>query len=182
MDYVIRELKKEEIPLLDDFLYEAIFIPEGAEKPPGEIIEQPDLQVYIRDFGCEKDDHALVAESEGKVIGAVWVRIMDDYGHVNDDTPSLAISVLEEYRGRKIGTALMKKMLEYLGRNGYTGVSLSVQKANYAAKMYRHLGFRVVRENEEDCVMVRSLKNHYDNTDSQSREYVIKQSARTEKS
>ena len=157
MEYVIRELKTEEIPLLEAFLYEAVFIPEGMEKPPREILEQPELQVYVRDFGCEKDDHALVAESEGKVIGAVWVRIMDDYGHINDDTPSLAISVLEEYRGKGIGTALMKKMLEHLGRKGYADVSLSVQKANYAAKMYRHLGFKVISENDEEYVMVHRL-------------------------
>ena len=88
MEYIIRELKTEEIPLLETFLYEAIFIPDGAEKPPRAITKQPELQVYVRDFGCKKDDHALVAESNGRVIGAVWVRIMDDYGHINDDTPS----------------------------------------------------------------------------------------------
>ena len=30
-----------------------------------------------------------MAESGEKIVGAVWVRIMDDYGHVNDATPSL---------------------------------------------------------------------------------------------
>ena len=158
MEYEIRELKTEEIPLLEDFLYEAIFIPEGTEKPPREIIKQPELQLYVRAFGCEKDDRALVAESDGRVIGAVWVRIMDDYGHVNDDTPSLAISVLEEYRGKGVGTVLMKKMIEYLGSNGYAGASLSVQKANYAAKMYRHLGFKVISENDEEYIMVHTIK------------------------
>lgn len=33
MDYIIRELKQEEINILDTFLYEAIFIPEGVESP-----------------------------------------------------------------------------------------------------------------------------------------------------
>lgn len=161
MQYEIRELKTEEIPLLEDFLYEAIFIPDGMEKPPREIIKQPELQVYVRDFGCEKDDHALVAESDGKVIGVVWVRIMDDYGHIDDNTPSLAISVLEGYRGKGIGTALMKKMIEHLGSNGYSGVSLSVQKANYAVKMYRHLGFKVISEDDEEFIMAHRLKKNY---------------------
>ena len=31
MDYVIREIKKEEYVLLNDFLYEAIYIPDGVE-------------------------------------------------------------------------------------------------------------------------------------------------------
>ena len=33
MDYKIREIRKNEYPILSDFLYEAIFIPEGMDKP-----------------------------------------------------------------------------------------------------------------------------------------------------
>lgn len=32
---------------------------------------------------------------KGKLVGAVWVQIMNDYG-IDDDTPSLAMSVLSE--------------------------------------------------------------------------------------
>ena len=49
--YKIREIRKNEYPILTEFLYEAIFIPEGVDKPPKSIIEQPELQVYIEDFG-----------------------------------------------------------------------------------------------------------------------------------
>ena len=47
MNYIIRKLRQEEVKILDKFLYEAIFIPEGVEAPPMEIINQPELQVYI---------------------------------------------------------------------------------------------------------------------------------------
>lgn len=43
MDYEIREIKKEEYPLLRDFLYEAIFVPEGMEPPPRSILDTPQL-------------------------------------------------------------------------------------------------------------------------------------------
>lgn len=46
MNYLIRELKQDENKVLDTFLYEAIFIPEGVSAPPKDIINQPDLQVY----------------------------------------------------------------------------------------------------------------------------------------
>ena len=46
-DYKIREIRKNEYPILSDFLYEAIFIPEGMDKPPKSFIEQPELQIYI---------------------------------------------------------------------------------------------------------------------------------------
>lgn len=157
MKYLIRELKLEEIYLLEDFLYEAIFIPEGIEPPPRNVIELPELQVYIDGFGNTKDDNCLVVEVEGKVIGAVWSRIMNDFGHVDDETPSLAISIYKEYRGKGFGKKLMKNFLELLKDKGYEKVSLSVQKENFAYKLYLDLGFNIVNENQEDYIMVCKL-------------------------
>ncbi len=156
MDYKIREIRKNEYSILSDFLYEAIFIPEGMDKPPKSIIEQPELQVYIEDFG-KKDDWCLVAEIKGKIVGAVWVRIMDDYGHIDDETPSFAISLHEEYRNLGIGTALMEAMLRFLREKGYKQASLSVQKANYAVNMYRKVGFEITREDGEEYIMLCQL-------------------------
>ena len=153
MHYQIRKIRENEYPILSDFLYEAIFIPEGMGKPPKSIIEQPKLQVYIEDFGKE-DDWCLVAEIKEKIIGAVWVRIMDDYGHIDDETPSFAISLYEEYRNLGIGTALMEAMLQFLREKGYKQTSLSLQKVNYAVCMYQKAGFEIIDENEEEYIMV----------------------------
>ena len=153
MDYKIREIRKNEYPILSDFLYEAIFIPEGMDKPPKSIIEQPELQVYVEDFGKEVD-WCLVAEVKGKIVGAVWVRIMDDYGHIDNETPSFAISLYAEYRNMGIGITLMRDMLELLKNKSYKRTSLSVQKVNYAVCMYQKVGFEVVDENEEEYIMV----------------------------
>ncbi len=157
MDYTIREIQKQEYPLLDDFLYEAIYIPEGVEPPPKTIIASPELQVYVEHFGESKDDRGLLAEVDGKIVGAVWVRIMNDYGHIDNETPSLAISLYKEYRGFGIGTAMMKELLALLKSYGYKQVSLSVQKANYAVKLYLKAGFEIVKENEEEYIMVNYL-------------------------
>lgn len=149
----IREIRKSEYPILSDFLYEAIFVPEGMKKPSKTIILQPELQVYIADFG-KADDWCLVAETEEKIVGAVWARIMNDYGHIDNETPSLAISLYKEYRHLGIGTALMRAMLQFLKDKGYKQASLSVQKANYAVNMYKKAGFEVADENEEEYIMV----------------------------
>ena len=109
--------------------------------------------MYVRDFGQQPDDHCLVAECDGKVVGAVWVRLMDDYGHIDDKTPSLAISLYKEYRGRGIGSELLRRMLDLLRAKGYRQVSLSVQKANYAFRMYRKAGFETLKETEEEFLM-----------------------------
>ncbi|MGN0457452.1 MAG: GNAT family N-acetyltransferase [Eubacterium sp.] len=150
----IREINKEEYPLLEDFLYEAIFVPKGIEKPSKSIIENDELQVYIRDFGKLKGDNCLVAECNDKIIGACWTRIVNDYGHIDDKTPSFAISLYEEYRGKGIGTKLMKTMIKLLNERGYKQVSLSVQKENYAVKMYKKIGFKIVDENEQEYIML----------------------------
>lgn len=157
MDYTIRKIQKHEYPLLDNFLYEAIFIPDGIEPPSKTIIASPELQVYIEHFGESKDDIGFVAEVDGKIVGAVWVRIMNDYGHIDNKTPSLAISLYKEYRGMGIGTAMMNKILTFLKAHGCERISLSVQKANYATKLYQKVGFKIVKENEEEYIMVKYL-------------------------
>lgn len=154
MDYSVRELKPDEVKVLDTFLYEAIFIPDGVSAPPREIINQPELQVYVKNFGAEKGDMCLVAQTADEIVGAVWVRIMNDYGHVDNETPSFAISILKEHRNRGIGTALMQQMLRKLKQQGFTRASLAVQKANYAYGMYRKVGFETVGETDEEYIML----------------------------
>ena len=157
MDYKIREIYKDEISILYDFLYEAIFIPKGVEKPSRDIINEPELQIYIKDFGTKRGDYCLVAEVENKIVGAAWSRIINDYRHIDNETPSLSISLYNEYRGLGIGTELMNQLLDLLKNKGFKQSSLSVQKANYASKMYRKLGFEIVRENDEEYVMAIKL-------------------------
>ena len=154
MEFSIRQIKENEYGVLEDFLYEAIFIPNGVLPPPKEIINRPELQVYIADFGKRKGDMGLVAEADNKIVGAVWVRIMNDYGHIDNETPSFAISLYKEYRNYGIGTALMKEMLKALAQAGYKQASLAVQKENYAVKMYLNVGFTVFDENEEEYIMI----------------------------
>lgn len=157
MKYRIREMKAEEYDLLNDFLYEAIFVPDGAKPPEKSILQLPELQVYTDDFGSSPHDRAFVAEAEGKIVGAAWARIMKDYGHMDDQTPSLAISLYKEYRGMGIGTALLKNLMMDLKAASYERVSLSVQKDNYAVKMYEKAGFTVCAEKKEEYLMAANL-------------------------
>ncbi|MDI9499185.1 MAG: GNAT family N-acetyltransferase [Bacillota bacterium] len=154
----IRAAWEHEYPLLERFLYEAIFVPEGAPPPEPDIVRHPELRIYVENFGSQVDDHCLAAVCGEEVVGMVWVRIMEDYGHVDAATPSLSIAVLPGYRGRGIGTRLLLAMHEHLRDSGYRRISLSVQKLNPALRLYRRLGYDVVQENETDLVMVRQLR------------------------
>ena len=127
------------------------------EPPARDIVERPELRIYYEYFGRSEADLCLVAEADGHVVGAVWTRIMNDYGHVDDETPSFAISLIPEYRGKGIGTRLMRNMLNLLKERGFKQASLAVQKANYAVRMYKKVGFEIIDENDEEYIMVCTL-------------------------
>lgn len=160
--YRIREIKPSEIYLLKDFLYEAIFQRDEENPLPKDIINKPELRVFIEGFG-KPDDCCLVADIDGKVVGAVWTRILSGevkgYGNIDEDTPEFAISLYKEYRNMGIGTALMRRMLELLKERGYKRASLAVQKDNYAVRMYKKVGFKIVKESEEEYLMICDLKS-----------------------
>ena len=159
---VIREIRECEIEKLEDMLYEAIYQPDEQTPIPRSVLYVPEVYVYIKDFGKSKDDYCLVADFYGKIVGAVWVRILSGepkgYGHINEKTPEFAISLFKEYRNQGIGTNLMNKMIDYLKDSGYAQTSLSVQKENYAVKLYSNLGFEIIDEKDEDYLMLLKLR------------------------
>lgn len=160
LDYIIRPLKKEEIYLLDTFLYEAIFQRPGVEKLPEYVIHEPEIWVYIDSFGKDTD-HCLVAEYRSEIVGAVWTRILggavSGFGHLDNQTPEFALSVLEDFRGQGIGKSLMERMVKDLKDLGFSQASLAVQKDNYALRLYQQVGFQIIDENEEEFIMLCKL-------------------------
>ena len=154
MNTIIRKIRPEEHDLLREFLYQAIYLPDGVEPPPWSVVDLPELQVYVTDFGTRPGDYCMVAEAEGKVVGAVWCRIMEDYGHIDSSTPSLAISLLPEYRGQGTGTRLLNGLLHLLWENWYRRASLSVQKENPDLRLYQRTGFRIVAERRTEYLML----------------------------
>lgn len=156
----IREIQKPELAFLDEMLYEAIFIPEGEEKPPRDVLEVPEVSRYVKNFG-RPGDICLVAELDGELVGAIWTRLYSKdekgFGFVNEKTPELSMAVKEEQRSRGIGRMLMNRMMEKLKAEGYKQVSLSVDKRNFAYKLYRKFGFVVVGSTEDSFTMVKSF-------------------------
>lgn len=116
--------------------------------------------INSNEIGTKKDDYCFVAEFDGRIVGAVWVRCIKVFGYVDDAVPEFAISMYPQYRGKGIGTALMRKMLEYLKSKGYFKTSLAVQKDNYAVRMYQRVGFEICDESEQEYKMVCRLNSY----------------------
>lgn len=163
MTFEIRDIHENEYSLLEEFLYQAIYVPEGyeGEVPRTIIYDDPMCQAAWEGFGTLPDDRAVVAVIDGKVVGACWVRMTAEYGHVDGQTPSFSISLFKEYRSQGAGTALMQRMIEELEEAGYARASLSVQKGNPAVRLYERMGFRIVGDgaDETEWLMIRELKN-----------------------
>ncbi len=68
MDVTIRKIQKQEYPLLDHFLYEAIFVPEGIDPPPKTIIATPESTWVQSSFSfCSKSQLC------GKDVSEDWL-------------------------------------------------------------------------------------------------------------
>lgn len=155
---IIRQARLSEFQLLKDFLYEAIFVPHGNTTPSKQILQEPGISAYIDNFGENKNDICYVAKKDGDIIGMAWVRVCGSYGYVDDQTPELTISILPEYRGKGIGTELLTSLLAYLKAKGYKQTSLSVKKSNPVVRLYHRLEYKIVKENEEDFLMIKDLE------------------------
>ena len=155
--FEIRQIKTDEISLLTDFLYEAIFQPGDMPKVPRTVLQQPMIWAYVERFGSKPGDLCHVAVVGGIIVGAAWSRLGCSYGKVDDSTPELAISLYPEYRGKGIGNRLLSSLLDAIKKKGYRNVSLSVDKANHAVRMYRKLGFETIDERAHDYLMIKQL-------------------------
>lgn len=153
-----RQMREDETDLLKDFLYEAIYIPDGAKPPPRSIVLEPELALYYEGFGTGRADICVVAQEDGKIAGAAWSRIMHDYGHVDDETPSLAISLYKPFRSKGYGRKMLGMLLDILRQKGFRRASLAVQKDNYALGLYESCGFVRISENDQEYIMACDLK------------------------
>lgn len=85
----------------------------------------------------------------GEPVGAAWLRLLKGdergYGYVDDETPELGMAVLPEHRGRGIGSALLRRLLESAAA-AYRSVCLSVSADNPAVRLYERAGFERVCE------------------------------------
>lgn len=155
----IRELQSNEYDFLWQMLYQAIYSP--TETLPEAIIHEPSLSKYVASFGRE-GDHSFVLSADGRLVGAAWTRLLvgnhKGYGFVDDSTPELSMAIKPAFRGKGYGQMLVTKLIEKLRDQGYDQLSLSVDKRNRAISLYRRLGFNVVSEDKNSCIMLKKIK------------------------
>jgi GNAT superfamily N-acetyltransferase len=154
-----RPATREDEPLLWTMLYHAVHVPPGAAPPSEDVVRRPELARYVE--GWSDEDLGLIAIWHGQRVGAAWLRLLTGerrgYGHVADDVPELAVAVLPQWRDRGVGSALLRRLLAAAGER-HTRVSLSVNAANPARRLYERLGFRELGTRGDAVVMVLDLE------------------------
>lgn len=104
----------------------------------------PKVVIFHEGWGMT-GDLGLVAEEDGKPIGAVWCRLFTNESHgegfIDEETPELSIAVVKTHRSKGVGLALMVAIHERARGEGIGKISLSVNHDNPAKGLYYKLGY-----------------------------------------
>jgi RimJ/RimL family protein N-acetyltransferase len=147
--YKIRPIAEQDVPFLWEMLYESLYVPEGQEPFGRELIEEPTISKYVEEWGRKGDLGYIAVNSEGQSIGSITIRYFSannkGFGYISNDVPELGMAIIPEYRGKGVGTALVKVLFDKMIEMGIKRVSLSVDPHNLAAvKLYQRFGFKEV--------------------------------------
>jgi len=122
---------------------------------------EPNLIHYVAGWPRAGDMGVVAVDRTRLPVGAVWLRQFsaDDpgYGYVSAEVPELSIGVLDEWRGRGVGRALMRAQARQARRRGLHMLSLGVERANPAVSLYLSEGWRVVESGRDSDTMVLEL-------------------------
>jgi len=157
MELHFRPLGPDDRDLLREYLVLAVFIPPGQPPLPSGAFQDPSLSRYVDGWGRPHDEGILASDGITDV-GAAWLRLWGSgeagFGFVDEATPELSVAVRPAYRGRGVGTALIRRLLAGADTR-FPAVSLSVTEANPAVRLYLRLGFRPVASNNGSLTMLR---------------------------
>ena len=145
-----------------DMLVEAVnWSPEWKKQSRSRVLSAHRTAHYIT--GWPRDsDLGVIAEADGERLGAAWLRFFPasdpGYGFVAADVPELTIGVAEHWRGGGVGRALLRAIAEQAVLAGIRQISLSVERKNFAQKLYLSEGYEIVDSSDRDSdTMVKNL-------------------------
>ncbi|TMW70327.1 GNAT family N-acetyltransferase [Alteribacter natronophilus] len=157
----IRESTKQDLPFMEEMLYQSVYIHEGEERPDPTILEIRGIGLFLSEWG-RKGDRGWIAVAGEKPVGAIWMRRMNSetktYGYVDDSVPVVSgLAVLTEYRGEGIGKILVETLVDKARQEGSAALSLSVDPRNPARLLYEKYGFQKVGEEGTSWTMKADL-------------------------
>ncbi len=146
---------------MSEMLVEAANWSALPSRPRVAVLDDPRVLRYIAGWIRPGDIGLIAMDGNDAPIGAGWVRIFppDDpgAGFVGVAVPELTLGVNPQWRAQGVGRALLTGLHERAVQAGHGRVSLSVDRANHARRLYASEGYTVVSSGERADVMVRVL-------------------------
>jgi GNAT superfamily N-acetyltransferase len=160
--FTIRPATSADVDFLTDMLVEAVNWEPHRHRSREEIMADPPLAQHVSGWMGSNDLGVVAVSPAGLRIGAAWLRYLPatdpGYGYVRDDVPELSMGVVASWRGRGVGRTLLRSVLDTARAAGVTAVALSVERANFAARLYEAEGFRTVKSFDHSDTMLADLK------------------------
>lgn len=143
-----------------DMLVEAVNWVQERVFSRASVAADPVLARYVDDW-LRQDDLGVVAEVGGTPVGAAWLRLFtaDDpgYGYIADDVPELSMAVVPAWRGLGVGRGLLREIAQRARSVGHRAISLSVERTNFAHRLYTSEGYQIVERGSDSDTMVKRL-------------------------
>ena len=129
-------------------LYYAAHMDRTPGAAPADVLREPTVQRYVRDWGRPGDLAVLAESAAGELLGVVWLRLhvgaeRERPEFVDAETPELGIAVLPAWQGQGIGARLLARAIEG-ARDRYPAIVLTVRAGSTARRLYERLGFVAV--------------------------------------
>ena len=156
----VRRATATDLPFLTAMLAEAANWDGRRPFTPASIREDPNAWHYLNGWQ-RPTDFGMVAMDGATPVGATWARFLPEadagYGYVCDAIPELTLAVDKARRHRGLGTLLLAALVGAARELDLTGLSLSVEDGNTAARtLYESAGFTVVgRNGNSDTMLLR---------------------------
>jgi GNAT superfamily N-acetyltransferase len=162
MAYRIRRAIRADASFLVEMACEAANWHPDRVRPKVDLMGDDHVMRYTRGWKRPADDGVVAVDDSGESIGACWYRVLPQnepgYGFVASGVPELTLGVRPVWRAHGVGRALLEAACDLARAAGHQRISLSVERANFAERLYRSEGFVVVASGETADTMVKTLR------------------------
>ena len=160
--FQIRPAAQADGLFLGDMVVEAANWRRGGARARHEIMTNGEHSRYVSGWMRPGDAGFIAVDPQGQPIGAAWYRTLPrsdpGFGYVGTGVPELIIGVRPIWRAHGVGRALLQQLCDHARAQGYARLSLSVERDNYAATLYRSEGFAVTQGGIGRDTMVKRLR------------------------
>lgn len=147
---------------LTDMVVEAANWRAGDGRPKHQVVSGSEHSRYVAGWKRPGDAGFIAEDAHGEPIGAAWYRMLPrtdpGFGYVGTGVPELIIGVRPIWRAHGVGRALLQRLCDHARSEGFGRISLSVERGNFAATLYRAEGFAVVEAGHGRDTMVKRLR------------------------